>query len=217
MTGTAPTIALHMSGVDTGDRISDFPGVDGEVTVTEAWWHSKTLTHRFTLAETGEQVHRIDRDGAPSVVLHERPGFGPFDAVYQVGDRVKFRFGHDRYADGYGVVTEAIQRDGETVGYEIFSGVGFASAACGPENMAPHDTPKTAVGQVWKSARTGRTVTVDALEDEWGYVARTREAASIVLMHPDWTLEHDTEPGAELPAGNTDEVHVSAWTLDTVG
>lgn len=216
MTSTETT-TIYMASVDTGDRISGFPGVDGQVTVTEAWWHSKTLTHRFTFAETGEQVHRVDRDSAPNVVLHERPGFGPFDAVYQVGDRVKFRFGHDRYVDKYGIVTEAVQHDGETFGYEIFSGAGYASAACGPENMAPLDTPKTAVGQVWKSGRTGNTVTITALEDEWGYVARTREAGAIVLLYPDWTLEHDTEPAAELPAGNTGEVHVSAWDHDTVG
>ncbi len=215
------TYPLYMSHVREGDRISGFPGVDGQVTVTAAWWHSDTLTHRFRLAETGDQVHTIDRNGAPDVVLHERPGFGPFDATYQVGDRVQYRF-TDRTRGG--VVTEVTHYpdmgdDPTKVVYTIFGGAGIAQGWCGTADLARVDTPKPAVGQVWKRTNTGDTVTVVELEDEWGVIVRTREAKSVNLMWPGWELVTDApEPAAPTEEPATEPgVFVSRWTADLLG
>lgn len=151
------TMTIHIHQVHDGDTISldqppetysdNKPGTyqPGEpLKVIRKRWHSATQRHMIDL-DSEHQHATVAFDSATSpVTLHSRPGFGPFDAVYQVGDKVLAMWMHHIHP---GVVTEVTHSDDDVV-YTVCTWRN-TSAYVGPENMCRDMSPLPAEGQQW--------------------------------------------------------------------
>lgn len=112
--------------------------------VTRAWWHPKTSRHMIQLdSDHRDAIVAFDRSN-DTVTLHERPGFGPFDAEYQAGQKV---YAHWMSETLTGIVIDAIHLDDDSV-YTVRTSRGTL-AYVGPENMRADHSPLPAEGQQW--------------------------------------------------------------------
>ncbi len=195
---------LRISRVRGGDTISDLPGHDGVVAVTEAWWNPSDATHQFRLAHTGDHIHTFPRNADTYVTLHSRPLFGPFDEVYEAGERVGYYCGASPEPK-FGVVFSVEVCDGSipdgTV-YTISDG-SRPVAHVGPEDLCRNTSPIPEPGQVWTTT-LGESITVDRLADPWGIRVEAVERGHSVNMSFRWRL---TSPTPE-PAP---DAYVSGW------
>lgn len=192
------SVQIGMSAVRGGDRIT-LPGEQEPRTVTEAQWLSKYLTHLIVFADGTKRT--FPRDSAPQVTLHERPGYGPFDEVYAVGDRVHVFWGGQ---DQLGVVTQVDRLDDDFC-YEVYTVKAGNGAAAGVENLRRDPYPAPAVGQVWRSTSTGTLLRVTAT----GYNGLTGSGErvdggtyfrDVLLAAPHWEPVTDVVKAVVTPA-----------------
>lgn len=159
-TETELTAQIPLSHVRAGDVIL-MPGEDTRWTIEKAWWVSGTESHALTI--TGLGTRHFKTSDAPDVTLYERPGFGPFDAVYKVGDRVWHWCNADK-SERLGVVVEVHEYPGEHPPvYEMYNVPGGYGAVTCAWDMRRETTPAPAVGQTWHST-SGHTLTVREVE-----------------------------------------------------
>jgi hypothetical protein len=214
-TRTAGSIPLAMCHIRDGDVIT-LPGETEQRTVDSAWWIMRETSHGFRFADGEQRTYK--RDGAPDVTLHERPGFGPFDAVYQIGDRVSVYFSG---GEDVGEVTDVI-RFGDDVVYEVHTVLGGAGAAVGPENMRREITPE--VGQQWVTPANGRTFTVAGFDsDFWPgrlVVQGERLGHRVALGGPKWALivsgPHAASPSVRRCDVGGEQLDGAWWLLRSV-
>ena len=184
--------------VDPGDRIV-LPGDAEPSTAVHVWYRGDQ--GRWAIQVEGDAVPDDARSFSvivpPEITLIERPGYGPFDHEYTIGDSVFYRWAqHDNL---FGVVLSVTidPDDTDCRVYEIQSanGIGYAAQA----SMRPAEQPRYAVGQRWrcdgKCASSGRTGTIVEV-DEAGLICTLRmdDTGSVgryVLTSPAWKLVQD--------------------------
>jgi hypothetical protein len=207
-----PVAMCHVRG---GDVIT-LPGETTQRTVETSWWMDQERSHGLRFTDGEERTFKSV--GAPDVTLHERPGFGPLDAVYEVGDRVTSYF--NRQVD-VGVVTDVF-RYGDEVGYEVHRLIGGAGACVGPENMRREITPE--VGQQWVMPANGHTLTVTGFADDWRgrlVVQGQRPGQRVAICGPQWALivsgPHAATPTVRRCDVGGEQLDGPWWMLRSVG
>lgn len=112
--------------------------------ITRAWWHPKTSRHMIQLDSDHRNAIVAFERSNDTVTLRERPGFGPFDADYQIGQKV---YAHWMNETLTGIVEHIIHVPDESV-YTVRTSRGTL-AYVGPENMRADHSPLPAEGQQW--------------------------------------------------------------------
>ena len=112
--------------------------------ITKAWFHSGLSRHMIQLDNDHSNAIVAFADPSTEVTLHERPGFGPLDADYQIGQKV---YAHWMNETLTGIVEHIIQVPDESV-YTVRTSRG-TRAYVGPENMRADHSPLPAEDQQW--------------------------------------------------------------------
>src|SRR5512136_2988644 len=115
-----------------------------QLRITRVWWHPKTSRHMAQLDSDHRDAIIAFDQSSDSVTLHERPGFGPFGAVYEVGQKVYVHWMSETLS---GIVIDAIHLDDESV-YTVRTSRGTL-AYTGPESTRIDHSPLPAEGQQW--------------------------------------------------------------------
>lgn len=223
-----PTMNIYINNIRQGDVISlpqppetysdNSPNTyqPGEhLKITRSWWNRQTSRHVIQL----DSYHRdaivaFDRS-SDIATLHERPGFGPFDAVYQVGQKVYVHWMSETLT---GIVVHEIHLDNESV-YTVRTQRGTL-AYVGPENTRADHSPLPAEGQQWVCLH-GRhkgmilTVTVPDGLEALCRNGRTGDFNRYILASVNYGLTVDTapEPAGKLGVDYEDvEMEISGST-----
>lgn len=193
---TSTGITVYLSNLGEGDIIT-LPDSNHRVTVERAWFNHKTNEWQVQAIDGDNHITMITRfpgGTCHTVTLHERPGYGPFTEVYEIGDRVICRWG---FRDNlFGVVEEVTidEDDPSVLGrcYTIKTANSHAWATA--ESMRREGNPRVRVGQVWRvtpddrPVRTARVMSVDTLGLQ--AVLRFEDTgftATYVMRSPWWT------------------------------
>lgn len=205
-----PVVTIRVHQIQQGDIVtlpqpsesySDNPAgtyrLGERLKVTRAWWHLKTSRHMIQLdRDHRDAIVAFDRS-SDTVTLHERPGFGPLDAVYQVGQKV---YAHWMGEILSGIVIDAIYLGEESV-YTVRTSRSLAYV--GPESMRVDHSPLPAEGQQWvclHGRHHGMVLTVTVPEG-LNALCRNERTGSLnryILSSANYGLTVDTAPE---PAG----------------
>lgn len=205
MTNTPATITISINRVEEGDIISlpkppeaysdNRPGTyqPGEqIRVVRTWWHTGTQRHMIQIGEEHSRAI-LAFSSTTDVTLHQRPGFGPFDATYQVGSKVLVRW---MGFNSPGLIVEALHDGGDSA-YTVRTHRGLAYV--GPENMAIDHSPLPAEGQQWvclHGRHKGMVLTVLKPDGIQATCQRstTKKIDTYILMAANYGLTVDTAP-----------------------
>jgi hypothetical protein len=194
---TAPSqIELFFSEIDPGDTIL-LPGDPTPRRVTGTWFVGTARNWAIQVEEGAngrDEIYLFSSADERKATLVERPGYGPFNRRYEVGDKVYYRFGQRDNQFGVVIAYDEDPLNPDHRAYEIRSAT--TTGYAGPESMRHVDQPAYAVGQRWRCATNGRHGTVIGLEDEIGLLVtlRIEETGFIgtyVLSSPFWQLDED--------------------------
>lgn len=188
-------IYIHISHIDTGDTVI-LPGDPTPRLVVRTWFIQKTRDWAIQVAEGAngrDDIYTFHAGDHRKATLVDRPGYGPFDRTYEVGDRVHYRFGQRDNEFGVVVGFDENPFDPTDRAYEIQSATSTGYA--GPESMRYADQPSYAVGQRWRSVATGRHGTILGV-DEIGLICEMRledtgTVARFVLEDLFWEMVED--------------------------
>lgn len=145
MTIPNPTSQIHLGCVDPDDTVI-LPDDPTPRHVTRCWVEGRDT--KIQVAEGA--IYAFDITDRRKATLVERPGYGPFNQVYEIGDLVYFRFGNWD------------QKFGDRA-YEIRCAINVGYA--GPESMRRAEQPKIEVGQRWHCTKNDRYGTIISVDD----------------------------------------------------
>lgn len=185
---------MKLDEVDAGDIVV-LPGADGPTTVDRVWWNTIKTHWELNVRDDDGSKRSLSYPPEEDVTLVERPGFGPADKVYEIGDRVQYRFGGSTL---YGVVSERHANPTHPTNYvyviqNTTKSVGYAVAA----SMRPvASSGPIEIGQRWKHLAAGRTGTVVEIQGPLAKIEFHRGkpyGGWFVLADPFWSrLESPT-------------------------
>lgn len=186
---------ILVSQIDAGDTVI-LPGDLTPRVVTHTrfnqekrrWVIQVEAIRRFSDKPVADDVYTYPTGQNIQVELIKRPGYGPFDHDYQIGEAVYYRFGPRD--NQFGVVFRVGRDDdsGELV-YEIRSAT--TTGYAGPESMRPADQPAYAVGQRWRSSTSGKAGTITKIEPDSPICVMQMDDGRIirvVLSAPFWEV-----------------------------
>jgi hypothetical protein len=162
MTIPNPASQIHLGCVDPDDTVI-LPDDPTPRHVTRCWVEGRDTKIQVEEGANGpDDIYAFDITDRRKATLVERPGYGPFNQVYEIGDLVYFRFGN--WDQKFGVVTgyDENPEDPNDRAYEIRCAINVGYA--GPESMRRAEQPKIEVGQRWhciKNDRYGAIISVD--------------------------------------------------------
>lgn len=199
-TTTKPvTIDVSISSLDPGDT-AILPGDPTPRLVVRTWFVT-TNRHWAVQVEEGvngrDDIYTFHAGDERKATLLDRPGYGPFDRKYEVGDKVYYRFGHRNNQFGVIVGFSENPFDLNDRVYEIRSATstGYADST----SMRYVDQPAYAVGQRWHCVLNDRYGTILEVDDI-GLICEMRledtgTVARFVLSAPFWVMVNEA-PGA---------------------
>lgn len=194
MPNTTTKLNIPVSHLHEGDLVT-LPGSDQAVTVNRAWFNPKTGSWSVQIIDDAHSVVEYPSGERNTAILHDRPGYGPFTEVYEVGDRVICRWGSRDNL--FGVVEEITidEDDPSTLGRCYTIRTSRSQAWATAESMRREGNPRIRVGQRWEVTpddRPQRIAEVKAVDDlgvkavlrfeDTGFIA------TYVMRSPWWTM-----------------------------
>jgi hypothetical protein len=160
---TPPTTStqVELGCIDPDDTVI-LPGDPVPRHVLRTWVEGRYL--KIQVAEGPFDVYSFDTTSdRRKATLIERPGYGPFNEVYEIGDLVYFRFGNWNNKLGVVIGYDENPEDPTDRAYEIRCAISTGYA--GPDSMRRADQPKLAVGQRWHCTTNGQYGVVIEVDD----------------------------------------------------
>jgi hypothetical protein len=193
---TPTKIEICISDIDTGDTVL-LPGDPTPRLVARTWFVTMNRDWAVQVEEGvngRNDIYLFHVSDERKAILIDRPGYGPFNRTYKVGDKVFYRFGKRDNQFGVVVAYSENPLDPTDRAYEIRSATTTGYAR--PESMRYVDQPAFAVGQRWHCVPNGRYGTIIGLADEIGLIVELRledtgTVGRFVLSSPFWELVED--------------------------
>lgn len=195
MENTTNTVEINVSHLDGGDT-AILPGETTPRKILGVWFVTEARNWSVQVEEgaTGrDQIYTFNASDDRKATLIERPKYGPFDRMYEVGDMVHYRFGSRDNQVGVVVGYDVNPFNPTDRAYEIRSAAstGYADST----TMRICDQPKYAIGQRWHSVTNDRYATIRKIDDD-GLICTiqfedTGTISRFVLSSPFWTIADD--------------------------
>lgn len=187
---------ISFGSIDPGDTVV-LPGDPAPRLVVRTWFVTATRDWAVQVEEGingRDDIYTFHASDDREAILLDRPGYGPFDRVYEVGDLVYYRFGQRDNQFGVVVGYDVNPFNPTNRVYEIRSATTTGYAAS--ESMRYVDQPAYAVGQRWHCVTNDRYGTILEV-DEIGLICEVRledtgTVARFVLAAPFWEMVSDT-------------------------
>lgn len=198
-TAKTTTVDVFVSHLDSGDT-AVLPGESTPRHIIGVWFITKTRNWAVQVeegAKSRDQIYLFHASDDRKATLIERPGYGPFDRMYEVGDLVCYRYGDRDNQFGVIVGHDDNPFNPTNRAYEIRSAT--ITAYADSTTMRIVEQPKFAAGQRWHCVASNRYATILKVDDD-GLICTiqfddTGTIGRFVLAAPFWMIADDA-PGA---------------------
>lgn len=188
-------MSISFGSIDPTDTVI-LPGDPNPRLVVRTWFVTESRNWAIQVEEGingRDDIYTFHASDDRKATLLDRPGYGPFDRVYEVGDLVYYRFGNRDNQFGVVVGFSENPFDLNDRAYEIRSATstGYADST----SMRYVDQPAYAVGQRWHCVLNDRYGTIVEVDDI-GLICEIRledtgTVARFVLATPFWEMVSD--------------------------